>query len=288
MILTSPKNDWIRQLRQLHQPKGRREQHAFLVEGTHLVQEALATDWPLIALCYTPTWAEQHTDLIIQTPDPVRQQLVSESVLAALATTVTPDGVVAIAHRSKYHSNTSDPSDPQDLQLTSQLHDLKLAIAVETLQDPGNLGALIRTAVAAQADVLWISQDSVDPDHPKVLRASAGQWFRLPPQSIPQISDLIRACHHQQIQVLAATVPKVPEDSRIYWKLDLTQPTLFLLGNEGSGLSPALVQQADGIVFIPMADPVESLNISMTGGLLLYEAYRQRWETDIQKRSQTS
>lgn len=262
MELTSPKNPWIQQLRQLQQVKGRREQQAFLVEGTHLIQEALATGWPLQAVCYTEAWRERHGALIQQFSPEIRQQPISAAVLKNLTTTETPDGVVGIASRQSHPA--------------LDLGHCHLLLAVETLQDPGNLGALIRTAAATHTDALWISPDSVDPDHPKVLRASAGQWFRLPPQ-VTDLPQLLQACREQQIQVLAAVGTPVPErEVRSFWDQDLTQPTLILLGNEGRGLSSALIQAADHLVAIPMATGVESLNVAITGALLLYEARRQQ------------
>jgi len=260
MILTSPKNEWIRQLRRLHQAKGRREQNCFLIEGTHLLQEALHTHWPLQALCYTPLWQQRHGEILDQLPPTLRQQPISEEVIQRLATTETPDGVVAVAEHVPPPLATG----------------LTLGIAVETLQDPGNLGALIRTSVAAGSEILWLSGDSVDPEHPKVLRASAGQWFRCPPRVASDLGEVIQTYREQGIQILAACADPGPHAQGIFWDWDLTRPTLFLLGNEGAGLTPERIHQAHGTVQIPMAPGVESLNLAMTGGLLLYEAKRQR------------
>ncbi|MFS8894859.1 TrmH family RNA methyltransferase [Synechococcus sp. R3-13] len=259
LLLTSPKNPWIRKLRQLHRSQGRREQGAFLVEGSHLIEEALRVGWPLQALCYTPDWASRHPHLLADLPKGLRRQPVSPEVMAALCTTESPEGAVAVAVSRQI------PSPP--------LSGVRLGLVVETLQDPGNLGSLIRVVAAAGADGLWLSADSVDPENPKVLRASAGQWFRRPPQVVPDLAAWIQSCRCHGIQVLAATLSPT---ANCYWDQDLTRPTLFLLGNEGAGLREATIQQADAQVRIPMAEGVESLNVAMTGGLLLYEALRQR------------
>ncbi len=258
-LLTSPENPWIRKLRQLHCSKGRREQGAFLVEGSHLLEEALRVGWPLQALCYTPEWAERHPQLLANLPSHLRRQAVSPAVLATLSTTESPQGVVAVAIRR--------PSPPPPLS------EVRLGLVVETLQDPGNLGSLIRVVAAAGADGLWLSAGSVDPENPKVLRASAGQWFRCPPQVLPDLTAWLQACRRQGIQILAATLSPT---ATCYWDQDLTRPTLFLLGNEGAGLRETTLHQADAQVRIPMAEGVESLNVAMAGGLLLYEALRQR------------
>ncbi len=255
--LTSPQNPWIRQLRQLQLPKGRRDQGAFLVEGSHLLQEALAVGWPLGAVCMTESWAAKHPDWLGRIPHHVRQQLVSEAVLKQIATTATPDGVVAIAQRPQLKPTPIG----------------SLGLLLEALQDPGNLGTLIRVAAAAGAEGLWISGDSVDPDHPKVLRASAGQWFRRPPMVTDPLPERVQELTQQGIQTLAAVLdPAAP----LHWHLDLQAPTVFVLGNEGSGLSRELIRQCSGQVRIPMSDGIESLNVAMSGAILLYEAMRQR------------
>ncbi len=227
----------------------------FICEGTHLLQEAIATHWPLDAVCFTQTWADKHNLLLESLVPKIRQQLVSPNVLSHLATTEHPDGVIAIA---RYRVSA-----PRNDKLT-------LGLGLETLQEPGNLGVLIRAAVATATDGIWMSPDSVDPVNPKVLRASAGQWFR---QSIitTSLRPWIEQCRSQSIQILAAAA-----GGRSYWDYDMTKPTIFLLGNESAGLSKPIRQLTDDIVSIPMTRGVESLNVGTTGALLLYEAMRQR------------
>jgi RNA methyltransferase, TrmH family len=258
-MLTSLQNPLIKQMRKLHQSKERREQQLFLLEGTHLLEEACAVDCPLVTVCCTPAWQEQHPALWEQALQrSQRSELVSPDVLQAIATTVQPDGVVATAHRIAL----PPPS----------ILDRGLGIALETLQDPGNLGTVIRTAAAAGADGLWISKDSVDLDHPKVLRASAGQWFRLPMSVSTNLLSDVQQFRRQGVQVVAT----LPTATLTYWQADLSRPTLIVMGNEGAGLSPELAELADIAVKIPLALGVESLNVAIAAALMLYEAQRQR------------
>ena len=258
-MLTSLKNPLVKQIRKLHQAKERRSQHCFLFEGTHLLQEALAVDYPLQVVCCTPQWQARHDQLWRRISLQVqRVELVSPEVLQSMATTVQPDGVIAIATPKR----SPEP-------LASQL---SLGVVLETLQDPGNLGAIIRTASAAEADGLWLSDDSVNPDHPKVLRASAGQWFRLPITVTTDLPDQIKAWRQAGIQILATCV----DVDLSYWDVDLRQPTLILLGNEGAGLSSELIDLASLRVKIPISPGVESLNAAIAAALILYEAQRQR------------
>ena len=257
-MLTSLRNPWVKELRKLHQAKYRRSHQQFLIEGTHLVQEALATQYPLQAICVTPRWQAQHTELWahLQSVTP-RQELVSEAVLAAIATTKTPDGVVAIASRSL----------PAPIEMTP-----KLGLVLESLQDPGNVGTLIRTAAAVGSDGIWLSQDSVDLTHPKVLRASAGQWFRVTVQVMPDLATQLSTWQTRGCQILATAA----EGAVPYWEIDFRQPSVLVFGNEGAGLSATAIAYASKVITIPMVNSVESLNVGVAAAVILFEALRQR------------
>ncbi len=257
-MLTSLQNPLVKSIRKLHQAKERRSQQQFLLEGTHLIQEALAADYPLAIACYTPEWEQRHPDLALalaQRAD--RIERVSEAVLAAIATTQHPDGVVAIA-----------PQVPRPANPAIQ----GIGLVVENLQDPGNLGTIIRTGVAAGVEGLWLSADSVAPDHPKVLRASAGQWFRLPMTVAEDLPGLLADWSRAGVQIVTTS----SHGGVDYWAVDFTKPTVILLGNEGAGLSEILAQRATVRARIPMEPAVESLNVAISAALLLYEARRQR------------
>lgn len=259
--ITSCQNTWVKSSLRLHQSSERREQRKFLIEGEHLVQEAIATGWPLEAICFEPAWAEQNRTWLSQRMQRSHMQRtllqpVSNDVLKRLSTTSTPCCVLAIAQQ-------------RVAAATVELED-NLGIAVEAMQDPGNLGALVRLSAAAGIAPVVLSHDSVDPTNPKVLRSTAGQWFR----SVPRVTDLSQYLSERRntgVQVLAAAA-----EGKRYWDCDLTVPTVFLLGNEGSGLSAEIRNFTSGTVSVPMAVGVESLNVAMTGALLVYEAKRQR------------
>lgn len=181
----------------------------------------------------------------------------SETVLEVIATTQAPDGIIATASRQP----------PRLAALPC-----RLGVAVETLQDPGNLGTMIRTAAAAGADGFWLSEDSVSFDHPKVLRASAGQWFRLPMAIAPNLGETLRAAQGQGVQIVAT----LPTATQTHWAMDWRQPSLIVLGNEGAGLSEEIAAIATASIKIPLARAVESLNVAISLAVILYEAQRQR------------
>lgn len=257
-MLTSLQNSLVKQIRKLHSTKERHKQQLFLLEGTHLLEEACAVNYPLEVVCCTPEWEQAHQELWqIACSRCDRAEVVSEEILAAIATTVQPDGVVATAKRSEQQTQ---------VPLTG------LVLAVETLQDPGNLGTMIRTAAAAGASGLWLSADSVDLDNPKVLRASAGQWFRLDKAVSKDLKATVQQCQQAGMQVIAT----LPTARLTYWEVDWRKPSLILLGNEGAGLSDDLAAMADTQVKIPLNPGVESLNVAIAAALMLYEAQRQK------------
>ena len=257
-MITSLQNSLVKQIRKLHSTKERNKQQLFLLEGTHLLEEACAVSYPLDAVCCTSQWHDTHYQLWeVICSQCYRVEIVSPEVLAAMATTVNPDGIVAIAQRE---------AQPRQIPFTG------LVLALETVQDPGNLGTMIRTAAAASASGLWLSEDSVDLDNPKVLRASAGQWFRLNMAVSADLKTTVRQSQQAGMQVIAT----LPNADSTYWQVDWRKPSLILLGNEGAGLSADLAALADIQVKIPLSPGVESLNVGITAALMLYEAQRQK------------
>ncbi len=257
-ILTSKRNPLVKQLRLLHNTKGRSSSERLLLEGTHLLEAALQSHYELDVVCYTLAWAQRYPELAMAiAPQAQRWVAVSEEVLAAIATTQTPDGIVATAPRR--------PSRSPQLPCS-------LGVAVETLQDPGNLGTILRTAAATKVDGLWLTQDSVAFDHPKVLRASAGQWFQMPMTVSAALLTPLQAAKAAGVQVVAT----LPTATQAHWDVDWTRPSLIVLGNEGAGLSAEVAAIADVGVRIPLWQSVESLNVAISLAVILYEAQRQR------------
>ena len=258
-MLTSLQNPLIKQIRKLQRAKYRHEQNLFLIEGTHPLETACEVNCSLNAVCCTPEWEKHHPQLWKKAAElAYRAEIVTPEVLKAIATTVNPDGVMATAVRTGARK-----------PIPSQL---SLGLVLERLQDPGNLGTIIRTAVATQVDGLWLSESSVDFAHPKVLRSSAGEWFRLPMTVSSDLREVISNYQAQGVQIVAS----LPQAGKTYWELDWTKPSLILLGNEGAGLSEDLVSLTDSKVRIPLRGGVESLNVAIAAALLLYEVQRQR------------
>ena len=251
-LITSLRNPLVKQLRQLHGARGRREAGGLLLEGTHLLEEALRHGLSLQRLVFTRRWGENHATLLAQIPLHL-QQPVSERVLMAVATTVHPDGVVATARQPQ----TPWPRQPRFL------------LALDHIQDPGNLGTLLRTALAAGVAGVALAH-AADPWQPKVLRAAAGASFALPIRQVPSVEPLLEEARGRGLRTMATCVAGGLPYSRLDWSL----PSLLVLGNEGSGLPAEVVSRCQVAVSIPHSDAVNSLNVAVAGALLLFERLR--------------
>jgi TrmH family RNA methyltransferase len=153
-------------------------------------------------------------------------------------------------------------------------------LVLDALQDPGNLGTLIRTALAAGVDGLWLAEGA-DPLQPKVLRASAGAALALPMERMDRsaLAQRLITAAARGLQLVAAVPPLADRHGDLplpYWHLDWTRPTALLLGKEGSGLAPELQALASHRITIPHCAAVESLNVAVSAAPLLLERIRQQ------------
>ena len=260
LVLTSRRNPLVARLRDLHSSAGRSRQGLLLLEGTHLVQEVVRLGLQPELLMATPAWCDRHPQLLASLPAATPLRQATAAVLEAAASTRHPDGVLL----------TLVPPAPAPPPPSSGV--LPLVLALDRLQDPGNLGTLLRTALAAGVHQVWLGEGA-DPLSPKVLRASAGAALELPLLRLTS-DDLLHRVEQAregglQIVAAAAAAP------RPYWQVDWCEPTLLLLGNEGAGLAAPLLALADHQVSIPHRPSVESLNVAVAAAPLLLERWRQ-------------
>jgi TrmH family RNA methyltransferase len=255
--ITSRRNPLVGRLRALHQPKGRREQGLVLLEGTHQLQELLRLGLQPELVVATPAWIERHGSLLAERSTSL--QPVGDEVMAAVATTDHPDGVVATLVREALPIARGDGA---------------FVLVLDQLQDPGNLGTLLRTALAAGVNEVWLGAGA-DPLQPKVLRASSGAALALPLLRLPQGDALLPLVQRAAAagQQVVATV--VEPGAQPYWQLDWSRPTVLMMGNEGAGLHPQLAALATHRVTIPHSAAVESLNVAVAAAPVLLERWRQ-------------
>ena len=271
-LITSRRNPLVRQLRQLQDGRGRRQHRLLLLEGTHLLQEALRQGRRPCHLLATADWMQTHPQLLAALPSGCRPQRVSAEVLQAVASTGHPDGVVATVEPPLIASGASAGLAAGSGSAGVQARGFWLLL--DTIQDPGNLGTLMRTALAAGVSSLWLA-DGADPHQPKVLRASAGAALALPlwRGSRAELLAPVAGLRQGGVQLVATLPPE--QGGQPYWQLDWTLPTVLMLGSEGVGLAPELQALASHRVTVPHCAAVESLNVAVAAAPLLLERQRQ-------------
>lgn len=232
-----------------------------LLDGWHLLGEAANARVAVerIAICGPPTAKESAVvDRLRRSGAQVVD--VSGTVLNALSPVNAPTGVVATARIPSVTSASVLTPAPA------------LVLAATGLQDPGNAGAIIRSAAAAGATGVVLDELSADPWGWKALRASMGSTFHVPVVRSRALATLIGDWRHAAVRIVAT----VPRGGVSMYAVDFTQPTAILLGGEGSGLPEDLLTSADTRVSIPMHGNIESLNAAVAAAVLFYEAQRQR------------
>jgi TrmH family RNA methyltransferase len=238
--------------------RGLRTAHNHIaIEGLHLVQEAVRSGLNL----ETVFLQEGHEGLLQQFPSRNAEVLILPGDVFLSATmTEHPQGVAALVEAPQFAAQAMFPSPPRP-------HPLLLIAA--GLQDPGNLGTLVRSAEAFGATGMILLPGTVSLWNAKTLRASSGSAFRLPVVALP-VEDAFNALRDHGVRIFAAVARGGDSEA------DLRGPSALLVGNEGSGLPEAWIAQADAQVTIPFTGAVESLNAAIAGSVLLYDAMRQR------------
>ena len=279
-LITSRRNPLVRRLRSLATSSGRQQDGHILLEGTHQLQELLLLPKRRpepVKVIATPGWLNANVDLINRLTGVIDLQPMADEALRAALSTVNPGGVACLL--------------PID-QLPDAAEDPTFVLALDRVQDPGNVGTLLRTALAADVEEVWLAAGA-DPLAPKVVRSAAGAVLRLPLRrfgptdevGIDQLVEKLNAARDRGLQVVATLVPEsVAGITAIpYWQLDWCRPTVLVLGNEASGLHPSLQACCSQGVTLPHSAQVESLNVASAAVPLLLERRRATMTASMQQ-----
>jgi RNA methyltransferase, TrmH family len=232
---------------------------ALLLDGDHLIQEALASGVVVNVAAFSARLADGRLASRLQSAG-TRVVVVSDAVLDAMSPVRSPSGVVAIAGRPAASLEGALAKKPA---LVLMLHDV---------QDPGNVGAVVRAAEGCGATGVVCSERTADPFGWKALRGAMGSTFRLPLAVRQPLPAAIAVARTNGLRIFATAA----RGGTPLAECDLRVPAAILLGGEGVGLPADLVDTADVRLTIPMQPPVESLNVSIAAALVIYEAARQR------------
>ncbi|MCL2171577.1 MAG: RNA methyltransferase [Defluviitaleaceae bacterium] len=249
-IITSRNNPIVRLAKSLKDKKFRRQHGLFVVEGEKFVAE-IPAGWEIAQMVASQSYA--------QSLDLRDCAVVADNLFGEMADTVNSQGIFAIVKIRQYSFD--------DICNTGN----SLIIILDGINDPGNLGAILRLADSAGASGVFLGADCVDTYNSKVVRAAAGALFRVP-FVYEDLAAVINRLQSAEIKVLAA----MPKNAVSIYYQNLTEPLALLLGNEARGIKPEIARLADANVQIPMPGAAESLNAAMACGILVYEALRQR------------
>ena len=274
MLIISPHNPRIRALQELQTTRGRKKSGLFLMEGPHLLEALLDADIMPQEVYYQPELLQRTAsgttllNRLLHLPTVSPQQLieVSERVIEALSDVQTSQGIVSVLSMNTFN--------PVRLQAERVPKPRPALLILDNLSDPGNMGTILRTALAADVQEVLLTPGCVDCFSPKVVRAASGAHIALPIEantSWKLITEKVNThCSNSPRVFLAETV-----SGHSYFAEDLTQPFALIIGNEAQGPSTEARQLATQSITIPMAHGIESLNAAMATGIILYEAVRQ-------------
>lgn len=258
-MITSTSNARVKELVQLQKKsKVRNDQGVFLVEGVKMYQEIPQEQ--LVKVYVSETFADKQKEEINRLKDRRKLEYLSDHVFQYVSDTKTPQGILCVVRQSTYC--LEDILEAEDAHL----------LVLDNLQDPGNLGTILRTAEGAGVTGIIISKESVDIYNPKVIRSTMGSIYRVPFVYVEDLKEAIAKVKAHGIFTYAAHL----DGKNSYDKEDYTKKTAFLIGNEGNGLRKEIADLADTWIRIPMQGQVESLNAAIATSVLMFETARQR------------
>lgn len=238
-MITSKQNSFIKEIRSLADKKFRDKLNLYTVEGTKLVREVLALSLPVYAVIGTEKGLKS-VDAI-----KCRVEEVSEEVFASISSEKSPQGVIAVIEKPKNELLTSTGS----------------CVLLDGVSDPSNVGAIIRTAVAAGYNTVYMTDDCADPFSPKAVRASMSGVFRV---------KIVRSTRRELLSVIDKEIIVADMGGENIYQLKIDGDFCLVIGNEGHGVCEEFIKAAKRVISIPMENGIESLNAAVSAALLLY------------------
>lgn len=249
-IIESNKNDWIKQIKKLEKKKYRDLENRYLIEGEHLVEEALINNAPLKFLLITESSQNDYQELVKLVSDEQLVQ-VTEDIIKHLSSLPSPQPIMAII---KKETETKKETPTNHLLL------------LDNVQDPGNVGTMIRTADAAGFNGVILGEGTADIYSTKVLRSMQGSNFHINLRE-ENLVETIKILKEQGYKIYAT---ELNEEAISFKDIEKSERIAIIMGNEGQGVSKELIELADNPVFIPMLGNSESLNVAVAAGIVMF------------------
>lgn len=265
-MITSIGNDRVKQVvAYVQKSKARKEADVFVIEGMKMLREApvLQVREVYVTGRFLDKATEEDKEILWR----YGAEEVSDDVMKKMADTQTPQGVLAVV--SQYHYTEEEVLEGYNKDDEGAK---PLILILENIQDPGNLGTMLRSGEGAGVTGVILSKGSADIYNPKVIRSTMGSIFRMPFIYVENLAEMIKKLSANGINTYAAHL----KGTKNYDEFDYTKPTAFLVGNEGNGLTKETADAATEYILIPMKGEVESMNAATSAAILTFEASRQR------------
>lgn len=241
--IESPKNERVKEIKKLHTKKGRDKSKEFFIEGEHIIEEALKSSIMIKEIFIREEYVpKQEWDL-----SNIPLTYVTDRVMKEMSDTETPQGIAAICEVLYY-----------DLDVSKGTY-----LLIDGVQDPGNVGTMIRTADAAGITAVILGQGTVDMYNSKVIRATQGSLFHIP---VVRMDLESWVDENKEIPVFGTAL----ENASTYSSIEPQEHFALIVGNEGEGVSSSLLNQTDQNLYVPIYGQAESLNVAVATGILLY------------------
>lgn len=261
-IISSSSNGLIKDVNSLKLKKYREEKKQFLIEGIRFVDEAIREKVEIVRVLISEKLLEVKGGKEILgriKAGHYETFTLSDKLIRELSDTENPQGILAVVSMRSY-------------ELCDIIADNSFIIVIDSLQDPGNMGTIVRTADAAGATGIVFSKGCVDLYNPKVLRSTMGSIFHIPLYFSNNLTETIDTLKAKKIKTYAAHL----KGEQHYFNINMRDSVALIIGNEANGISDEVSLHADALVKIPMPGKSESLNASVAASLLMYEVVRQR------------
>lgn len=261
--INSPSNAKIKEIKSLYRKRERWNKEKFIIEGIKILEECIDNNYPLVDIIFTDELFNinggeelfkkiNHYDKLINVPPKLFKEI---------SNTESPQGIMGIA---KFKKNP-----------IKSLYEVKnsFVLLLEEVQDPGNMGTIIRTADAFNVDGIIVTEGSVDIYNPKVVRSTMGSIFRVPIYHVLDKMGTLEQLKSQGYYIYSTSL----EGDKYIQDISFNRASVVLIGNESKGVSPKLYSLADKLFKIPLPGGAESLNVGVASSIIMYEAMRQRW-----------
>lgn len=260
-IITSSSNKIIKDIKLLHKKKDRWKQKKFFIEGIRSVEQCIKSDGKIVHIVYSSELLSRDGENFLSDIENENYDFykIPGKIFKEISDTDNPQGVLAVVEFN-------------ECELKSAYKENNFFIILDRVQDPGNLGTIIRTADAFGANGVIVTSGCVDVYNPKTIRATMGSIFQIPIVHIGDIIEVIDILKSKNINIISSSL----DTDKYSYDIDFKSDCALVVGNEAKGISDEVIDASDKLVKIPMAGEAESLNAAIASGVLMYEVLRQR------------